>query len=37
MVAFKEPIPTEWHPDSCKSYEERYPMRLPNEAPEEGR
>jgi hypothetical protein len=33
MVTFKEPIPTEWHPDFAKGYEERYPMRLPNEVP----
>jgi succinate dehydrogenase/fumarate reductase flavoprotein subunit len=31
MKAFKEPIPAEWRPDAAKSYEERYPMRLPNE------
>jgi len=31
MVAFKKPIPAEWHPDAAKTYEERYPMRLPNE------
>jgi succinate dehydrogenase/fumarate reductase flavoprotein subunit len=33
MVTFKEPIPAEWQPDKAKSYEERYPMRLPNEVP----
>jgi succinate dehydrogenase/fumarate reductase flavoprotein subunit len=33
MMAFKEPIPPEWRPDPAKSYEERYPMRLPAEAP----
>lgn len=33
MITFKEPIPADWHPDATKSYEERYPMRLPNEAP----
>jgi succinate dehydrogenase/fumarate reductase flavoprotein subunit len=31
MGVFKEPIPTEWHPDSTKTYEQRYPMRLPGE------
>jgi len=31
MVAFKEPIPAAWHPDPAKTYEERYPMRLPGE------
>jgi succinate dehydrogenase/fumarate reductase flavoprotein subunit len=31
MKAFKEPIPVEWHPDATTSYEQRYPMRLPNE------
>ena len=33
MKAFKEPIPAEWRPDAAKPYEERYPMRLPNESP----
>jgi len=33
MKAFKEPIPAEWHPEAAKSYEQRYPMRLPNESP----
>ena len=33
MKPFKEPIPAEWCPDPAKSYEERYPMRLPNESP----
>ncbi len=33
MVAFKEPIPAAWHPDGARPYEERYPMRLPNEVP----
>jgi succinate dehydrogenase/fumarate reductase flavoprotein subunit len=32
MKAFKEPIPAEWRPDAAKPYEERYPMRLPNES-----
>jgi succinate dehydrogenase/fumarate reductase flavoprotein subunit len=31
MTAFKEPIPAEWRPDPAKSYEEQYPMRLPEE------
>ena len=31
MVTFKKPIPVEWQPEAAKSYEERYPMRLPNE------
>jgi succinate dehydrogenase/fumarate reductase flavoprotein subunit len=35
MTAFKEPIPAEWCPDAAKSYEQRYPMRLPNEPPED--
>jgi succinate dehydrogenase/fumarate reductase flavoprotein subunit len=33
MKAFKEPIPAEWRPDASKSYEEHYPMRLPDESP----
>ncbi len=33
MKAFKEPIPAEWRPDAAKPYEQRYPMRLPNESP----
>ncbi len=33
MKAFKEPVPLEWCPEVTKSYEERYPMRLPNESP----
>lgn len=39
MKAFKEPIPVGWHPDPAKTYEERYPMRLPGEsgAPGPGR
>ena len=32
MKVFKEPIPPEWLPDSDKTYEERYPMRLPGES-----
>jgi hypothetical protein len=31
MTAFKEPIPVDWRPDPAKSYEQRYPMRLPGE------
>jgi len=31
MVAFKRPIPEAWWPDQSKSYEERYPYRLPGE------
>ena len=33
MTVFKEPIPEEWWPDLSKPYEERYPMRLPEEWP----
>jgi succinate dehydrogenase/fumarate reductase flavoprotein subunit len=33
MTAFKEPIPLEWRPDAARPYNERYPMRLPNESP----
>ncbi len=33
MMVFKEPIPAEWRPDAAKPYEQRYPMRLPNESP----
>ena len=32
MKAFKEPIPAEWRPDAAKPYEQRYPMRLPNDS-----
>jgi succinate dehydrogenase/fumarate reductase flavoprotein subunit len=33
MKVFREPIPAEWRPDAANSYEQRYPMRLPNESP----
>jgi succinate dehydrogenase/fumarate reductase flavoprotein subunit len=33
MKAFREPIPSAWHPETAKTYEERYPMRLPGESP----
>jgi hypothetical protein len=33
MKVFKELIPAEWRPDAAKPYEQRYPMRLPNESP----
>ena len=32
MKMFKEPIPVEWYPDPAKTYEQRYPMRLPGES-----
>ncbi len=31
MRAFKEVIPEEWRPDMSRTYEERYPMRFPEE------
>ncbi|MFC1909435.1 FAD-dependent oxidoreductase [Chloroflexota bacterium] len=31
MKTFKELLPEEWHPDMSKTYEERYPMRFPEE------
>ena len=31
MIAFKKPIPEAWWPDRTKTYEERYPWRLPGE------
>jgi len=34
MKTFKELIPEEWHPDLSKTYKERYPMKFPEESPE---